>query len=192
MQLRAYELWSSLLRRGHLPLIADLEPGGHPSLSPFSVLLDFSGSQKDPAIAYLGESLAVECGVDRGEAACVSHLPERSLVTRIAEHYVKPMISSEPIGFEAEFVNQRARTILYRGILLPFSLHGRAIDYVFGVISWKELADDALVRGLAHELGQALLTAPEPAAALSAAPGEPANPACTLPEIDRLQAIDAA
>jgi hypothetical protein len=179
MQLRAYELWSSLLRRGHLPLIADLEPGGYPSLSPFSVLLDFSARRSDPAIAYLGERLAAECGIALGDAACVSHLPERCLLARVAEHYVKPMISSEPIGFEAEFVNQRGKTILYRGILLPFSRQGRAIEYVFAVIGWKELADPALVESLEHELGRALMTALEPAGAV-AAHGAPASPACVF------------
>lgn len=50
------------------------------------------------------------------------------------------LANQAPIGFEAEFVNQRGSTILYRGILLPFSSDDHAIDFN-GVINWKELAD---------------------------------------------------
>jgi hypothetical protein len=42
-----------------------------------------------------------------------------------------------PIGFEAEFVNQRSETICYRGILMPFSSDGDTIDFIYGVINWK-------------------------------------------------------
>ena len=42
-----------------------------------------------------------------------------------------------PIGFEAEFLNQRGDNICYRGILMPFSSDGDTIDYIYGVINWK-------------------------------------------------------
>jgi hypothetical protein len=42
-----------------------------------------------------------------------------------------------PIGFEAEFVNQRGANICYRGILMPFSSDGDTIDFIYGVINWK-------------------------------------------------------
>jgi len=192
MQVRAYDLWNRLLGTGQLPAIADLKPADHPALSSFGALLDFTGGRADPRIAYLGERLAAECGVSGQEVASVSHLPERSLLARIADHYVKAMVSAEPIGFEAEFVNQRDKTILYRGILLPFSRHGRAIDYVFGVINWKEAAERALVEELLLELGQALQDGfDEPAAP---AGGDALPQRRALPAIDaqELQAIDAA
>jgi hypothetical protein len=160
IQLRAYELWNRLLGAGYLPSIEDLDPSAHPSLSPFGVLLDFTGGEEDPQIAYLGESLAAECDIIAGDVARVSDMPKRSLLARIAEHYLRALISAEPIGFEAEFVNQRDKTILYRGILLPFSRSGTTIDFVFGVISWKEVADRALVGDLMAELGRALASGP--------------------------------
>jgi hypothetical protein len=46
-----------------------------------------------------------------------------------------------PVGFEAEFVNQRGRTICYRGILMPFSSDGDTIDFIYGVINWKDLGE---------------------------------------------------
>jgi len=42
-----------------------------------------------------------------------------------------------PVGFEAEFVNQRNDSVCYRGILMPFSSDGDTIDFIYGVINWK-------------------------------------------------------
>jgi len=42
-----------------------------------------------------------------------------------------------PVGFEAEFENQRSVNICYRGILMPFSSDGETIDFIYGVINWK-------------------------------------------------------
>jgi hypothetical protein len=46
-----------------------------------------------------------------------------------------------PVGFEAEFVNQRGRNICYRGILMPFSSDGDTIDFIYGVINWKDVGE---------------------------------------------------
>ena len=46
-----------------------------------------------------------------------------------------------PVGFEAEFVNQRGRTICYRGILMPFASDGDTIDFIYGVINWKDVGE---------------------------------------------------
>src|SRR3546814_1535365 len=64
-----------------------------------------------------------------------------------------------PIGFEAEFVNQRGVEILYRGILMPFSSDDDTIDFIYGVISWKEIASRDLTDELVLEVGQALRSA---------------------------------
>ena len=63
-----------------------------------------------------------------------------------------------PIGFEAEFVNQRGATILYRGILLPFSSDDETIDFIYGVINWKEMADSHTADELLLQIDQALDT----------------------------------
>src|SRR5690606_17219701 len=52
--------------------------------------------------------------------------------------------------------NQRSATILYRGILLPFSADDEAIDFIYGVINWKELADAHAADELLLEIDQAL------------------------------------
>jgi hypothetical protein len=155
MQVRAYNHWASLLDERNFPSIEDLEPDQLPDFGPYSVLLDFSRGIDDPGVCYLGKELAVECGADHS-IATLSDVPARSLLSRITDHYMQILANQAPIGFEAEFVNQRSATILYRGILLPFSSDGETIDFIYGVINWKEMADQLTSDELLLEIDQAL------------------------------------
>ncbi len=155
MQVRAYNFWASLLQDRNFPSIEELEPAQLPDFGPHSVLLDFSQGIENPAVQYLGGQLALECGTDN----TISHLadvPARSLLSRITDHYLQIIANQAPIGFEAEFVNQRGATILYRGILLPFSSDDETIDFIYGVINWKEMADQMTTDELLLEIDQAL------------------------------------
>ena len=156
MQVRAYNLWAGLLGNRKYPSIDDLEPGNLPDFGPYSVLLDFTNGIDNPGVAYLGERLGEECGVQGEELETLADVPPRSLLTRITDHYMQILANQAPIGFEAEFVNQRGVTILYRGILLPFSSDDDAIDFIYGVINWKELADAQSADELLLEIDQAL------------------------------------
>ncbi|WP_408586802.1 hypothetical protein [Novosphingobium sp.] len=160
MQVRAYNFWASLLGTGPFPPVASLLDGKLPDFAPNSVLLRFDRGMDDPAIAILGQTLAEECGA-QGVLKRLSDVPGRSLLSRITDHYLQIIANQAPIGFEAEFVNQRGRTILYRGILLPFTSNGNAIDYIYGVINWKEVADRAVTDELLLEIGQALEPRPD-------------------------------
>lgn len=155
MQVRAYNHWASLLDDRNFPSIEDLEPETLEDFGPFSVLLDFTAGIEDPAIQYLGSELAGECGTD-AEISQLSDVPSRSLLSRITDHYMQILANQAPIGFEAEFVNQRNATILYRGILLPYSSDGETIDFIYGVINWKEMADQITTDELLLEIDQAL------------------------------------
>ena len=156
MQVRAYNHWASLLEDRNLPSIEDLEPENLPDFGPYSVLLDFSSGIEDPGINYLGEKLAVECDVGDNELSTLADVPARSLLSRITDHYMQIIANQAPIGFEAEFVNQRGVTIAYRGILLPYSSDDDTIDFIYGVINWKELADAHAADELLLEIDQAL------------------------------------
>lgn len=158
MQVRAYNHWASLLGDRNFPLIADLETGSLPDFDPHSVLIDVSGGIEDPVICYLGSALAAESGCDPLAIGRLSEVPGRSLASRITDHYLQIIANAAPIGFEAEFVNQRGRTILYRGILLPFSANAESegIDLIYGVINWKELADQQTTEELMLAIDQAL------------------------------------
>ena len=159
MQVRAYNHWASLLDNRNFPSIEDLDPQALPDFGPYSVLLDFTGGIENPAIQFLGGKLAKECGTD-GEIHSLADVPARSLLSRITDHYMQILANQAPIGFEAEFVNQREQTILYRGILLPFSSDDDTIDFIYGVINWKELADQQTTDELLHEIDRALEVAP--------------------------------
>lgn len=159
MQVRAYNFWASLLDNRNFPDVADLRPESLGDFGPYSVLLDFTNSIDDPIIAYLGTELAQECDTTGGIRA-LSQVPSRSLLSRITDHYMQIIANQAPIGFEAEFVNQRGATILYRGILLPFSRDDEHIDYIYGVINWKELADQSSTDALMKQVDETVIAPP--------------------------------
>jgi hypothetical protein len=187
MQVRAYNFWAGLLDQGQYPSVETLLAGRFPDFADHSVLLQFDQGIEDPAITYLGSALASECET-KGGLKRLSDVPGRSLLSRITDHYLQIIANQAPIGFEAEFVNQRGRTILYRGILLPFSSDNATIDYIYGVINWKELADqqttDALLLEIDKSLGRVDQGQPAqrraPALALSAWADGPASTSATL------------
>ena len=166
MQVRAYNFWASLLLDRSFPSIEELDPEALPDFGPFSVLLDFTSGIEDPAVIYLGNKLAGECGT-QGPIAKLSDVPSRSLLSRITDHYLQIIANQAPIGFEAEFVNQHGTTVMYRGILLPFSSDDDTIDFIYGVINWKELADQQTTDALMAEIDRALDLAPELSPALA-------------------------
>ncbi|MGQ0661133.1 hypothetical protein [Sphingosinicella sp.] len=154
MHVRAYNYWVSLLKGRAFPSIEDVEPQNLADFGPHSVLLDFSGNENDPRIAFLGAALRAECDLDSGLDR-ISQVPSRSLLSRLTDHYLQIIANCAPIGFEAEFVGQRGDNTLYRGILMPLSSDGEAIDFIYGVINWKEMADSSIVASLADEVDRA-------------------------------------
>ena len=155
MQVRAYNHWASLLGERMFPNIADLDPADLPDFGPHSVLLDFTDGIDNPKVGFLGEKLGKECG-QNAPIGHLSDVPPRSLLSRITDHYMQILANQAPIGFEAEFVNHAGIAILYRGILLPYSSDDSAIDYIYGVINWKEMADQLTADELLLEIDQAL------------------------------------
>lgn len=159
MQVRAYNYWVSLLGGRAYPSIQDVDPQTIEDFGPHSVLLDFSASEDDPRIAFLGRALRVECGLDAAIDR-ISQVPGRSLLSRLTDHYMQIIANCAPIGFEAEFVGQRGSNTAYRGILMPLSSSGEAIDFIYGVINWKELADSDTMRELAAEVDRVAVAPP--------------------------------
>lgn len=151
MHVRAYNYWTSLLGDKRLPSIEDLDPADIRDFGAYSVLLDFSAGTENPAIIFLGGALATQCDID-GPISRVDQVPPRTLLSRLTDHYLQIVANAAPISFEAEFTNQRGAEILYRGIMMPFSSDGETIDFVYGVISWKEVASDALMDSIAAEV----------------------------------------
>ncbi|KQM63402.1 hypothetical protein ASE75_13225 [Sphingomonas sp. Leaf17] len=161
MHVRAYNFWVSLLRGRPFPAIDDLDPADIPDFGPHGVLLDFTGGTTDPRIAFIGQRLREECGLDPAINR-VSQVPDASLLARLIEPYQRIFANRAPAGFDAEFVSARGHTTLYRGILTPFSSDGETIDHLYGVINWKEVVDGTLAAGLHAELRAAVQASPRP------------------------------
>lgn len=157
MHVRAYNHWVSLLDGRPYPSVADVDPAGLDDFGSHSVLIDFTAGPENPVIAFIGDALRNEDGHD-SITIDIAQIQTDSLVSRLIRRCRHIMVSRAPIGFEAEFVNRRDRNTLYRGILLPLSSDGNAIDFVHGVINWKEAADASIVAGLVAEFTHAVPT----------------------------------
>jgi hypothetical protein len=163
MHVRAYNHWVSLLKNRDYPSVEDLDPAGNADFGAHSVLLDFTFGTQDPTIRYLGRALREECALDH-HITHISEVPPRSLLSRLTDHYLQIIANRAPIGFEAEFVGCRGSYMMYRGILMPFSSDGKTIDFVYGVINWKEVAAATEQAQLDAELAAAVRAAPKIAA----------------------------
>ena len=155
MHVRAYNYWVSLLDGRAYPSIRDLDPNNLGDFGPHSVLLDFSKGSQDPGVVWLGTALREECGLI-GDIRRIGDVPKKSLLSRLTDHYLQIIANCAPIGFEAEFVSQAGQNTMYRGILMPFSSSGDSIDYIYGVINWKEIADTNVIAGITREAERAL------------------------------------
>jgi hypothetical protein len=181
MHVRAYNYWVSLLDGRDFPSIEDLEPGEVQDFAGNSVLLDFTCGRDNPAIPYIGAGIRDECGLS-DDTRNIADVPSRSLLSRLTDHYMQIIANRAPIGFEAEFVNQREENICYRGILMPFSSDGEQIDFIYGVINWKTVATSAVpqIDAPSDEAEDDVLLLEEKAVA---EPFEPAVvPAAALPD----------
>lgn len=137
MHVRAYNYWASLLKGRDYPSIEDLDPVSIEDFASNSVLLDFTENPGNPTTAYIGVAIRAECDIGP-EVQTIEQVPSRSLLSRLTDHYLQIIANRAPIGFEAEFMNQRGHEICYRGILMPFSSDGETIDFIYGVINWKD------------------------------------------------------
>ena len=154
MHVRAYNYWVSLLDGRAYPSIRDLEPQNIDDFGPHSVLLDFTGGSDNPGISFIGRALREDCELT-GDIRTIEDVPSRSLLSRLTDHYLQIIANCAPIGFEAEFVGRGGAATMYRGILMPLSSDGDTIDFIYGVINWKEVADHDTAAGIAREAHRA-------------------------------------
>lgn len=185
MHVRAYNYWVSMLDGRSYPCVEDIDLDNTTDFGPHSVLLDFTHAGENPAIAWLGEKLRTECDLPESVAS-VSEVPARSLLSRLTDHHLQIIANRAPIGFEAEFQNSRGNNTMYRGILLPFSSDNDTIDFIYGVINWKEVASDAEVDALEREMRDSITHAPaRPMVPVWAdGPSGSPQPAAELPLVD--------
>lgn len=156
MHVRAYNHWASLLNGRAYPSVEDLHPEDGVDFAAHSVLLDFTAGSASPSISWLGQKLRAECDLP-GEVDSIANVPPRSLLSRLTDHYLQIIANRAPVGFEAEFVNNRGFNTVYRGILMPLSSDDDTIDFIYGVINWKEVAATADVEALEIDIAAALV-----------------------------------
>jgi hypothetical protein len=179
MHVRAYNHWVSLLEGRDFPSIEDLEPADVTDFATHSVLLDFTCGRDNPAIPYIGAAIRDECGLE-DDTRTISDVPSRSLLSRLTDHYMQIIANRAPIGFEAEFANQREETICYRGILMPFSSDGDTIDFIYGVINWKHVEAAAQAEQAYSDDGA--VAAEEPLELTAVAAAQPFEPVEAMAE----------
>ena len=160
MHMRAYNYWASLLDGHAYPPIEALNPAEIAEFTRNSVLLDLSSGLENVSFAYLGAALRAEGGIGSGIRSA-TQTPSRSILSRLTGHCLEVVANQAPIGFEAEYENQRGHLTLYRGILMPFSSDGDTIDFIYGVINWKELAAAEVSTDIREAVASAL-SAPSP------------------------------
>lgn len=148
---RAYKVWTDWRGERHYPTIAMFDPTTLAECEPYGLLLDLRPEGRAPAILHIGAKLAQECGLSSINLK-LNDAPPLSLLSRILLHCDQIITDGEPVRFEDEFVNWRDVTVLYRGILLPFSSDDQKVDHVFCVINWKELADSQTALQLQFEI----------------------------------------
>ena len=163
MQVRAYNHWAAMLGDRAYPSIEDLDIERLDDFGPNAVLLDFTSGIENPGVTFVGDRIAAECNLP-DDIHYINQVPSRSLLSRLTDHYLQIIANRAPIGFEAEFVNDRDVAIMYRGILLPFSSDDDTIDFILGVINWKEAVAAPQADELVLEVEQALRSAPSPTA----------------------------
>jgi hypothetical protein len=154
MHVRAYNFWANLLGSRSFPSIDHLDLNDIGDFGAHAVLLDFTSGIENPAIGYVGDALVAECELTP-DVGYIADVPRGSLLSRLTDHYLQIIANRAPIGFEAEFVNARGVTIMYRGVLLPFSSDDDTIDFILGVINWKQAAEPTLNDALAREVSAA-------------------------------------
>ena len=179
MHVRAYNHWVSLLEGRDFPSIEDLEPADVSDFATHSVLLDFTCGRDNPAIPYVGTAIRDECGVD-DDMRVIADVPSRSLMSRLTDHYMQIIANRAPVGFEAEFENQRSESICYRGILMPFSSDGDTIDFIYGVINWKHVGEGA--HDASEEFEMPVVEFAEPEPETGSEDGEPGAVSAPEPE----------
>lgn len=173
MHVRAYNHWARLLDGRSFPSIESLDLDNLGDFGPNALLLDFTSGIENPALGFVGTALAQECKLD-DTVHYIADVPRRSLLSRLTDHYLQIIANRAPIGFEAEFVDSDGATILYRGVLLPFSSDDDTIDFILGVINWKRAAEPALAESIAEEMAAASAAAPHQRPTLPVWSNEPA------------------
>ena len=133
-----HNYWLSLKADRRYPSIWDLDPLEIADAGPNSVMLDLSKDPDHPEI-FVGEALRYDASSknDRGKQA-----DAQALLSCVLDNYRAVLEKAGPIAFDEECAGEGGRLLECFGTLFPFSSTGEAIDYVFGLLSWKDVVEE--------------------------------------------------
>jgi hypothetical protein len=128
--------WEEIKGDRHFPAITDIDSSRLEEVKSNCFVLDVGESVEQPTIRFVGEALS-ESGTVAQAGDTLASVSKRSLFGRISLHYLECVANGTPIGIEAEYDDDNGNTVLYRGVILPFSDDGQTIDFVLGAINFK-------------------------------------------------------
>lgn len=143
-----YDQWSALAAGRPYPALTDFTAAMLAPYKPFAVLIDLRRSRDQPILRAIGGRIAARLGENLiGQA--LERTPRQSLLSRVTDHYLEVLANRAPVAFEATFHEAEGEDLPYRAILAPLSDAGEDIDFIIGVINWK---DEAAPTDLAADL----------------------------------------
>jgi hypothetical protein len=137
---RVATYWEELRGERHFPTMTDIEPPRLDDIKSNCFVLDVSKSVEEPIVRFVGDALSEDGKVVRaGES--LNTVPKRTLFGRVSDHFLECIANGAPVGIEAEFDTEDGDTVMYRGVLLPFSDDDTNVDFILGAINFKLRSD---------------------------------------------------
>jgi hypothetical protein len=129
--LRLLKHWEAARGAANVPKLADFDLSILEELGESCFLLVVGAEDPQPGFRYFGRELAGQVGRDltgRG----IADVPGSTLLSRVLGHYVEALQRRMPVGVHGRFEAASGKTLLYRGILLPFCSDGGEVTAVLG------------------------------------------------------------
>jgi hypothetical protein len=160
-----YNYWLSIRRNGELPPIRDLDPLEISDASPCGILVELVDGGEDAEVLHVGEKLR-----DGVQAKRVSDAPNPSALSCIAGKLGIVTLSRDALAFEDSFEAADGTTRCCV-TLLPFSMTGDAVDFVYGLVTVETgVSEVEIVDPIAEEVESADEGPPEAEAAIESVP----------------------
>ncbi len=139
LHLRAHAYWATLPRSASMvPMWRDFDPLMVDDRCTQSFVLDIDLSGGAHGLRLIGPALKAEAGFD-ADVLELGEAPPGSLLMRVATFVPELVRRAVPLAVEAPFNTADGRPGIYRGMLMPLTSTGVAVDTVFCVVSWREM-----------------------------------------------------
>lgn len=152
--IRFHEVWQRAAGGKAMPSLKDFSGDELEPFKPFSVVIDLQEGYDSSVIRHVGSAIARLMGEDfKGRTP--GAVPRRTILSRITDHFYEVLANGAPVGFEANFTDDKGKDVPYRGILTPLSDDGETINFILAAINWAGAPPwnpDARPQDLAAEL----------------------------------------